>query len=157
MHGYPASLTVAAVLMFLASIPAASQDSGPSPVTVLAQWGGGSVGSAAGYSAAFLVTRPDRCGDDPGCILPALAANAASAAVGSWAGVMLVGRATETNPSGWGAALGSVGGAAAGAGVLVALQEIRREDLQGGTALLVFSVTHGLLSALGERVVNALR
>lgn len=112
---------------------------------------GGVAGAALGYGALML-TGDDWCGEDLTCTLrkagAALLLGAAGAAVGTYA----AGRMAGTEPSGWGALVGTLAGAAAVIGLDHALG-----DIGDGTRVALFSVTHGTLAALGSRAVAALR
>jgi hypothetical protein len=112
---------------------------------------GGATGAALGYGALML-TGDDLCGEDLACTLrnagTALLLGAAGAAVGTYA----AGRMAGTAPSGWGALVGTLAGAAAVIGLDHALG-----DMGDGTRVVLFSVTHGTLAALGSRAFAALR
>jgi hypothetical protein len=112
---------------------------------------GGVAGAALGYGAVML-TGDDLCGEDLTCTLrnagTALLLGTAGAGIGAYA----AGRIAGTEPSGWGALVGTLAGAAAVIGLDHALG-----DMRDGTRVVLFSVTHGTLAALGSRAVAALR
>ena len=97
------------------------------------------------------------CGDDLECIFDevagVLAISSAGATIGAWA----LGRAADTSPSFVGSALGSIVGAAAGLGVLKLLDEIDPDYDEGTGAIIGFSLTQGVFTAIGSRVGKAMR
>jgi hypothetical protein len=117
---------------------------------------GGIVGSTLGFSTAYLAER-DCDAEDLSCILRtaslAVVASTAGAALGTWA----TGRAFDTQPSGIGATVGAIAGAAAGVGMYHLLTE--ELNVVGGRVpvMLSYTVTQGVVAALGSRVARSLR
>ena len=62
------------------------------------------------------------------------------------------GRWRDTAPSGWGAAIGAVAGAAGGVGVIKLIEEIDPGGAEGVGALALYGLTHGLVTGLFTRV-----
>ena len=119
---------------------------------------GGTVGSAAGFGLTALLADPDACDrEDLECLLRDAAVVLGGSAVGSGLGTWGAGRLASTRPSGLGAALGSIAGVAAGLGVGHLLTEELDVASSDGARLIAFAVTHGFVTALGSRIVAALR
>ena len=117
---------------------------------------GGVLGSAAGIGIGLAVARPDECdSENIECILRGVGAVGLIAAVTAPVGTYALGNALDTGVSGWGAILGSVAGLAAGAGVIKLFDEAG-ENIEGAGALVAVSLTHGVVTALGSRLVAAL-
>jgi hypothetical protein len=118
---------------------------------------GGVLGSAFGIGVGVAVVRPDECdAENLECILRGVGAvglvGALTAPLGSYA----AGRAFDTQPSPWGAFLGSVAGLAAGVGVIKLVDEAGGR-VEGAGAVIAVSLTHGVVTALGSRLVAGLR
>lgn len=127
----------------------------PDPVdSYLIEFAGGTVGSLAGLGLGIALARPDECSnEDLGCILNGLAVGLVTSTVGAGAGAYAAGRWQDTEPSGWGAALGAVAGAAAGIGVLKLIEESNSgRGAEGFSAAIVYGVTHGLVTAAFSRL-----
>jgi hypothetical protein len=116
---------------------------------------GGIAGSLLGFGLVLL--GEDDCGvEDLGCHLENAFFGIALGTLGSAAGTYLAGRAFDTRPSGAGATLGAVVGAAAGIGTWHLFTE--ELDLVNRTeaAVAVYAATQGVMAALGSRLVRAL-
>ena len=153
------ALRGAAVILTLLCLPGAVRaQEAPrgSPGTAesyLTEAAGGALGSVAGFGIGIALARPDECNsEDLGCILNgvavALVGSAAGAGVGAWS----AGRWRDTEPSGWGAAIGAVAGAAGGVGVIKLIEEIDPGGAEGVGAIAIYGLTHGLVTALFTRV-----
>lgn len=122
----------------------------------LAEAGAGAIGSAVGIVAGGLLLRPDACGsDDIACQLNRLSGVAATAALGSAAGTLLMANHLETPSSVLGAAVGSVVGVVAGVGVARLLEDAGAGDSRVAVIIEV-AVVNGLLTAAGSRALAAL-
>ena len=120
---------------------------------------GGVVGSLVGVGAGVFVTRAvDECdSEDLACNLKQTATTGAVSVVGATAGAYLVGRSTNTEPSFAGSLLGAVAGAAAGVGVVHLLNEESNLANNNATLVVAYSVTQGIVAAIGSRIVAAIR
>jgi hypothetical protein len=119
---------------------------------------GGTVGSLAGFGAGVLVAGLDECDNESLlCILEDVAITVGGSTVGSGLGAWGAGRLGSTRPSGLGAALGSLAGAAAGLGLVHLLSEELDLNPGDGVLLLSYAVTQGVLAALGSRLIAAIR
>jgi hypothetical protein len=119
---------------------------------------GGTVGSLAGFGAGVLVAGLDECDNESLlCILEDVAIAVGGSTVGSGFGAWGAGRLGSTQPSGLGAALGSLAGAAAGLGLVHLLSEDLDLNPGDGALLLSYAVTQGVLAALGSRLIAAIR
>lgn len=120
---------------------------------------GGTLGSLAGTAIGLAAFRVDKCptDDDVVCVLERLSLTGVTSVVGATAGVVLIGRSRETDPSMPGALIGSIAGAAAGVGLLT-LTERQRTGTGGRVVgVLLYGVTQGLISAAGSRIGDRLR
>lgn len=148
-----ATLSVAALL---AVSPVGAQErsaSGGFAIEAL----GGALGSAVGVGVGLLITDPGDCGgEDLQCILEGLGITGLVAAAGAPVGTLLAGHAWDTQPSLLGAALGSIAGIAVGLGVIKLFDEAG-VSLEGLGAGVTFTLSHGVVTALGSRWVAALR
>jgi hypothetical protein len=121
----------------------------------LVETAGGVGGSLLGFGLLFL--QGDDCGEDLGCTLRHAFEAVALGTVASAGGAYLAGRLADTQPSGVGAVLGAVVGVAAGVG----LWHLFTEDLDvvnnERAAVLSYTVTQGVFTALGSRIGSALR
>ena len=119
---------------------------------------GGTVGSIVGVTLGIAIARVDDCdNEDLACILAGLSVGGVGGVVGATLGTVLVGRQFNTRPSTAGAIVGSIAGAAAGIGVVHLLTEEANMRLERVGSLLVFSVTHGLVTAIGSRIGASIR
>lgn len=114
---------------------------------------GGAVGSLAGLWLGVGLGGVGECGvENLECMLKgaavALVGSAAGAGIGAWG----AGRWRETEPSGWGAAVGGVAGLAAALGVVRILEESSPRGGEGVGAIVAHGVTHGLVTALFTRI-----
>jgi hypothetical protein len=118
---------------------------------------GGILGSAAGIGLGVALAQPDECdAEDLECILAGVGAVGLVAAITAPLGTELVGNAFDTEPSLLGAVLGSVAGLAAGAGVIKLFDEAGT-NVEGAVAVIAVSLTHGIVTAAGSRLVASMR
>jgi hypothetical protein len=118
---------------------------------------GGSVGSLVGFGVGALMARGDCEAEDLECYLDAVGRVLLTASAGATLGTWGLGKATDTEPSLVGAALGSLAGALAGAGVIKLIDEASSNSDAGGGAVIGFSIAQGAVTALGSRIGAALR
>ena len=119
---------------------------------------GATVGSLAGVTLGLAVSRIDRCdSEDLACILSGLSVGGVGGVVGATAGTLIVGRQLDTHPSTAGAIVGSILGVAAGLGVVHLITEEAVIKLGRVGAVLAFSATQGLVTALGSRIGAGIR
>lgn len=119
---------------------------------------GATAGSLIGLGAGLLIASPDACdNEDIGCIIERLGMVGLFSAVGAPAGTMLAGGWADTRPSLVGAAIGSLAGVAAGAGLLKLGEEIDDDPLPVLYALVAYGGAHGLLTAVGSRIGALIR
>jgi len=119
---------------------------------------GGILGSAAGFGLGVLLTNPENCAsDDLSCTLEKVAAALAISAVGSGLGTTLLGRQANTRPSAVGAFLGAVVGIVAGVGVVHLVSEELDLSRENAVQWIGYTVTQGVVTALGSRLFAALR
>jgi hypothetical protein len=118
---------------------------------------GATIGSVAGFGIGLAIFDDDDCGDDLDCIFEDVAGVLAFSSVGATMGIWALGSAANTDPSFGGALIGSLAGAAAGLGILKVLEEIDSDWSEGAPAVIGFTVTQGVLTAIGSRVGKALR
>ena len=117
---------------------------------------GGIGGSLLGFGLVYLLGN-DCDVEDLGCNLEtAFGAMALGTAV-SAGGAYLAGRLADTQPSGVGAVLGSVAGAAAGVGLWHLFTEELDLVNNDKAAVLSYSVAQGIVTALGSRIGRAIR
>jgi hypothetical protein len=118
---------------------------------------GGTVGSLAGVGAGLLLTRAvNECeSEDLVCNLRRAATTGVASVVGATVGTYVAGRAADTEPSIVGSLLGAVAGAAAGVGVVHLLTEETNVARNNATLVVAFSVTQGIVTAIGSRIVSA--
>jgi Na+/proline symporter len=111
--------------------------------------------TAAVVSSAVMsvaVRSSDVCGENLACGLKRLGGGIALSAVAAPVASILVGRAMNTQPSAAGSFAGSLIGAVAALGALKILDESRIGEPSRTTALLVYGVVHGGITALGSRI-----
>jgi len=115
---------------------------------------GGVLGSAIGIGVGLAVAQPDDCpsDDDVVCTLRRLGVTGAIGVVGGTIGTVVAGRLAGTEPSIAGAFLGAAAGAAAGIGLEHLITEEMGQSLGNAGAVLLFSVTQGILAAAGSRI-----
>lgn len=122
----------------------------------LVEAAGGVAGSLLGFGLVYLMGN-DCDVEDLACNLEHAFGGIALSTATSAAGTYLAGRLGDTQPSGFGAILGSAAGAAAGIGMWHLFTEeldLINNDL---AATLSYSVTQGIVTALGSRIGRALR
>jgi hypothetical protein len=119
---------------------------------------GGIVGSAAGAVAGLVISRVDDCDtDDLECTIKGLGVAGIGSAIGAAAGTYIVGRTAGSRPSLFGAVLGSAAGVVAGVAVVHGLTEEANLHLDKPMTIAAYSITHGIVTALGSRLFAALR
>ena len=121
---------------------------------------GGTAGSALGVGAGLLISRAtNECQseEDLECQLRQAATTGLVSVVGATAGTYLVGRAANAEPSFAGSLIGALAGAAAGVGVIHLLTEEANVSSNNTTLVVAYSLTQGVVAALGSRIVAAVR
>ena len=119
---------------------------------------GGVIGSAAGAALGLAVSRVDDCGvDDLACTIQGLGAAGIGSVIGATAGTIIAGKAIRSRPSGVGSFVGSVAGAVAGVALIHGITEEANLKLEQPMTIVVYSVTQGIVTALGSRLVASLR
>ena len=145
-----------AVITSAAASNAAAQATGSRAFT--AEAAGGILGSAAGATLGLAVSGMDECNnEDLACMIQALGVAGIGSVIGATAGTVIAGKAVKSRPSVVGAFLGSLAGAAAGVGIVHALTEEVNLRLEKPGTIVVYTVTQGLVTALGSRLGAALR
>lgn len=143
-------------MRFEAALPRTIQRAGGS--AFLIEFAGATAGSLAGLGLGLLIARPDDCNnEDIECILRGIGVAGLTSFAGAPAGAVLLGNWADTSPSVWGALIGSAAGVAAGAGLLKLAEDVDDDALPVLYGLVLFSGTHGLLTALGSRIGAAIR
>lgn len=119
---------------------------------------GATAGSLAGLGLGMLVASPDDCdNEDLACILRSIGVVGVFTIAGAPAGAMLLGDWADTRPSLAGAAIGSLLGAAAGAGLLRLTEEVDDDPFPILYSVIVYTGAHGLLTAVGSRLGALIR
>lgn len=119
----------------------------------LTEAAGGALGSLVGLGIGIALARPDACdSEDLACILDGVAVGLVGSTVGAGVGAWTAGRWRDTQPSGWGAAVGAVAGAAGGLGVIKLIEEISPGRGEGVGAIALYGLTHGLITAFFTRI-----
>lgn len=118
---------------------------------------GAAAGSLVGLGAGLLLASPNDCDEDLACMFERIGIVGLLSVVGAPAGTMLAGGWAGTRPSLLGAALGSVVGAAAGAGVLKLGEEIGDGSIPVVYAVIGYTGVHALLTAAGSRLGALIR
>lgn len=108
---------------------------------------GATAGSLLGAGLALATIDCD--GEDLDCVLGGVAVTGVLGAAGSVGGDLLAGRLADTRPSVGGAVGGAVLGTLGGLAVVKGLEEA---GVDGAPAIVGFSVTQGLFTALGSRL-----
>jgi len=136
-----------------------AQRSTPSGASAFAiEAAGGTVGSIVGVTLGIAIAQIDDCdSEDLACLLAGLSVGGAGGVVGAALGTVLAGRQFNTRPSTAGAIVGSLAGLAAGVGVVHLLTEEANMRLERVGSVLVFSVTQGLVTAIGSRIGASIR
>ena len=118
---------------------------------------GASVGSALGFGLVYLAKKDECDVEDLGCnienVIGAMALGTAGAAVGDY----LAGKLFDTEPSIGGAIVGAIAGAAAGLGTWHLFTEELDIVNKGEAATATYVITQGVVTALGSRLVRALK
>lgn len=114
---------------------------------------GGTAAAALAY--AITLTGPDDCGEDLSCTLRNAEAALLLGTMAAAGGTYAAGRVFDTEPSGWGAVVGALAGAAAVIGLDHMWTDVFPDS--DGTRIVVFSVTQGLTTAAASRIGAALR
>lgn len=149
------SLALAFLTAAVGAGPAASQER-----STFESFGIETAGASAGWLVGFGMGRllvGDDCGEDMGCMFSDLALVLATASGGSALGAWGLGRSLDGDPSLAGAAIGSVGGAAAGLAILKMLEEIDPSLDDGLQAVIAFTLVQGMVTAVGSRIGAGLR
>jgi hypothetical protein len=137
--------------------PVAAQTTPSPPRAFVWEATGGILGSAAGIGLGIAVADPDECdAEDLECILRGVGAVGLVAAVSAPLGTYILGDVLDTEPSPWGAALGSIAGLAASLGVIKLFDEAGN-GVEGAAAVVVVSLTHGVVTAVGSRLLASMR
>lgn len=119
---------------------------------------GATIGSVTGVALGLAASRIDECdGEDIVCILSGLSVGGVGGIIGATVGDVVAGRRYNTRPSTAGAIVGSIVGVAAGLGVVHLFTEEANVRLGRAGAVVVFSVTQGMVTALGSRAGAAIR
>jgi hypothetical protein len=117
---------------------------------------GGIAGSLLGFGVIYFSN--DRCGvEDLGCTLESVFTGMVLGTVASAAGTYFAGKAGNTDPSLLGASLGAVAGAGAGVGLWALFTEQLDVGNKQIAAAVSYTVTQGLVTALGSRLMRRLR
>ena len=117
---------------------------------------GASVGSALGFGIIYLA-RNDECDvEDLSCNLESAFAAIVVGTAGAAAGDYIIGKLFDTRPSGVGAIVGAVAGAAAAVGTWHLFREELGLNSKAGEAA-TYVITQGVVTALGSRLVRALK
>lgn len=122
----------------------------------ITEWAGGTLGSLAGLGLGLAIFRPDNCGDDLSCMFEGFGAMWLTSSLGAGAGVHIGGRLGNTSPSLTGAVIGGVVGAVAGAVISAVMDEFSTGAGEGVSGIATFTITQGLVSALGSRIGRAI-
>jgi hypothetical protein len=138
--------------------PAAAQSRASFTRAFTAEAAGGILGSAAGAVVGLTISEVDECGvDDLGCTIKGLGVAGIGSVIGATAGTMLAGKWADSRPSLPGAIVGSLLGAVAGAAVIHGLTEEVNLHLDKPLTVAVYSITQGIVTALGSRAAASLR
>ena len=141
-------------MLVLLAHPAGAQETGARAFAIEAA--GATAGSLLGFGVVYLAR--DSCGvEDLGCTIKRAGLGIGLSTVGAAAGNHIAGRLGETNPSGWGAVLGAVVGAAAGVGAWHLFTEELDVANNPAAAIAVYAVTQGLITAAGSRLASRSR
>jgi hypothetical protein len=145
----PMSSGAAAPAVTIAGQPSAGQ-------SFALEAAGGIAGSMLGFGVIYLSN--DRCGvEDLGCTLESVFTGIVIGTVASAGGAYFAGKAGNTDPSLLGASLGAIAGVGAGIGLWALFTEQLDVGNKEIAAALTFTVTQGLVTALGSRLLRGLR
>jgi hypothetical protein len=148
----------ALVLVTLSAADAHGQSRRGDGRAFAAEAAGGAIGSAAGAVVGLVISRQSSCGvEDLACTIKSLGVAGVGSFVGAAAGALLAGRAADSNPSLIGAVLGSAVGVVAGVAVVHGLTEEVNLRLEKPLTVAVYSITHGIVTAIGSRLVASIR
>lgn len=157
------SLGCITLLLVSAASAATAQRTAPVGLTGVRAFGveavGGAVGSALGIAIGLAVAKPDHCpsSDDIACTLRRLGVTGMIGVAGATAGTAIAGRWAGSDPS----VVGAFFGAAAGAALAIGLEHLITEELNRSLgdagAVVLFSITQGILAAAGSRLGARLR
>jgi hypothetical protein len=117
---------------------------------------GAAAGSALGFGLIYL-TAGDCAVEDLGCTLDRVFVGIALGTAASVGGAVIAGRAYDTDPSTLGAVLGAIAGAAGAIGLWGLFTEKLDVGNHSGAAAVTFVGTQALMTALGSRIVRALK
>lgn len=147
------AVLVGPVLMALAGSPQPATPQGPSSPALLAETGGGILGSLAGLGLGLAISRPDRCdSEDIECALERASLAALTSIAGATVGAVMAGKAVDSEPSAAGAVLGAIAGTVAGVVMIKVIDEAFSGRQEGAGAVVTFSVSQGFLTAVGSRL-----
>lgn len=151
--------TIVAAIGVLLAAPAPCSAQAPSTTAAfVTEAAGASVGSAIGFGTVLLLNRRGSgCGDDVSCAISNVAAAVALGTAGAASGAYIGGSLRDTRPSLTGALIGSVAGAAAAIGVNHLVTEEASTELSDASTIALFAITQGVVTALGSRIVAAIR
>jgi hypothetical protein len=139
----------------LSTTPLFAQQKQSGLTSFLIEAASASAGSYAGFSIGAAAT--NECGiDDLECDIGRVAAATGVATLGAASGAYLVGKWAGTEPSGVGAIVGAVAGAAAGFGAWHFVREEVNVNTSNTGSRVIYSVTQGLVTALGSRLFRRL-
>ena len=117
---------------------------------------GATAGSVLGFAVIY-ATADDCDVEDLGCNIGKAGLGIVTSTVGATLGAVLAGNMADTRPSGLGAALGAIAGAAAGLGMWHLFTEELDISNSPTVAIGAYSVTQGVLTALGSRIGRSLK
>jgi hypothetical protein len=155
--------SLALALLTASPTTALAQRTSPAAVTGASAFAaealGGTVGSALGIAVGLAIAKPDDCPpeDDVACPLQRLSITGLVGIAGATLGTAVAGRWARSDPSIVGAFLGAAAGAAVGIGLEHLITEEMGQSLGNAGAIVLFSVTQGILAAAGSRIGAALR
>lgn len=117
---------------------------------------GGIAGSLAGFGLIY--STDSGCGsEDLVCNLRQAGAAVLVGTIGAASGAYIAGRLADTEPSALGIIIGAIAGAGAGLGAAhLVTEELNWVNSDAG-AIITFSVAQGVTTALGSRIVRALK
>jgi hypothetical protein len=118
---------------------------------------GGVVGSTVGFGIIALARQDDCDVEDTVCLLESAGLAIALGTATSAVGTVLAGRSFETEPSVLGASIGALAGIAAGLGVSHLLTDELNVTNSDVAAVLGYTITQGVVTAIGSRIVRGLR
>jgi uncharacterized membrane protein YfcA len=120
---------------------------------------GGVVGSLVGVGAGLLIANAvNACeSEDLVCDIRRVTTTGVASIAGATLGTVVAGRTADTQPSTLGAFLGALAGTAAGVGMVHLLTEETKIARNNATLVVAYSVTQGIVAAVGSRIVSGIR